>query len=70
MTPEVGSFVVDTRRGAIGEVMGHEGPRLQLRPASGGREWEAEPDDVRPATEAEKLTAKVRAANSGSRWGK
>ncbi|MFI1257115.1 hypothetical protein ACH4U6_25505 [Streptomyces netropsis] len=53
MTPENGTFVVDTRHGKVGQVMGHEGPRLQLRPPSGGREWEAAPDSVRPATGAE-----------------
>ncbi|MGA5130181.1 hypothetical protein ACPCTO_10280 [Streptomyces olivoreticuli] len=69
--PPKGAFVVDLHRGRIGQVMGHEGPFLQLRPPRGGREWDARPDDVRPATDAEKLTAKVQAANAESgRWGK
>ncbi|WP_425444517.1 hypothetical protein [Streptomyces alboverticillatus] len=51
--PEPGAFVVDTRRDKVGQVMGHEGPRLQLRPPRGGREWEAAPEDVRPVTRAE-----------------
>ncbi|MEU6224035.1 hypothetical protein [Streptomyces sp. NPDC047042] len=36
---------------------------MLLRPLGGGREWEAAPADVRPATPAEQLSAKVRAAN-------
>lgn len=68
--PEKGAFVVDLRRNQVGQVTGHEGPYIQLRPPKGGREWEASPDDVRPATEAERLTAKVQAANSGSMRGK
>ncbi|MGK5733794.1 hypothetical protein [Streptomyces sp. URMC 124] len=66
----VGAFVVDTRTDRLGRVMGHEGPRLQLRPPAGGREWEAEPAAVRPATDVELLIAKVREANAASRWGK
>ncbi|MFD0386097.1 hypothetical protein ACFQ2B_38045 [Streptomyces stramineus] len=30
--PAKGTYVVDTRHDRVGEVMGHEGPRLQLRP--------------------------------------
>ncbi|GAA0379110.1 hypothetical protein GCM10010319_67080 [Streptomyces blastmyceticus] len=45
--PEVGAFVIDTRTDRVGQVMGHEGSRLQLRPPHGGREWEAEPDAAR-----------------------
>ncbi|MFI9200365.1 hypothetical protein [Streptomyces sp. NPDC053048] len=47
---ELGAFVVDARRDKVGQVMGHEGPRLQLRPPRGGLEWEAAPEDVRPVT--------------------
>ncbi|MFE0046109.1 hypothetical protein [Streptomyces albireticuli] len=67
--PGTGDFVVDTRTETVGEVMGHEGPRLQLRPPSGGREWEADPHATRPATEAERLRAKVRAVNADSARG-
>ncbi|WP_424889762.1 hypothetical protein [Streptomyces sp. XH2] len=58
--PRTGTFVVDTRWGKVGQVMGHEGPRLQLRPPRGGCEWEAAPEVVRPATDAERLSASVR----------
>ncbi|MBO0655483.1 hypothetical protein J1792_22695 [Streptomyces triculaminicus] len=64
----VGSLVMDLRRRKIGQVMGKEGPCLQLRPPKGGREWDARLDDIRPATDAEKLSAKVQVANWGSRW--
>ncbi|MFF3819388.1 hypothetical protein ACFYYD_22790 [Streptomyces bluensis] len=62
-----GTVVRDEQRNRIGEVMGAEGPYLQLRPLGGGREWDAEPDRVRPATTAERLSAAVAAANAVSR---
>ncbi|WP_078616665.1 hypothetical protein [Streptomyces sp. 351MFTsu5.1] len=52
----VGSYVVDTRTGKVGVVMGHEGPYVQLRPCGGGREWDAAPDAVREATPVEQPT--------------
>ncbi|WP_249126156.1 MULTISPECIES: hypothetical protein [unclassified Streptomyces] len=52
----VGSYVVDTRTGRFGVVMGHEGPYVQLRPYGGGREWDAAPDAVREAAPAERPT--------------
>ncbi|MFC8671600.1 hypothetical protein ACFUEN_02875 [Streptomyces griseorubiginosus] len=52
----VGSYVVDTRTGKVGVVMGHEGPYVQLRPYGGGREWDATPDAVREATPVEQPT--------------
>ncbi|MEU1675988.1 hypothetical protein ABZ752_28730 [Streptomyces roseifaciens] len=61
---------MDTRTERLGQVMGHEGPRMQLRPPAGGREWEVEPAAVRAATEVELMIAKVRQANAASRWGK
>ncbi|MBB5116798.1 hypothetical protein AF335_30110 [Streptomyces eurocidicus] len=62
-------YVIDTRTDTVGEVMDHQGPRLQLRPPTGGREWEADPGATRPATTAELLSAKVRAANADSARG-
>jgi hypothetical protein len=67
--PGKGAFVVDLRRGRLGQVMGHEGPSLQLRPPRGGVEWDACPEDTRPATDTERLTAKVQAANAESKVG-
>jgi hypothetical protein len=63
----VGTVVVDERSGRVGEVMDREGRYLQLRPLRGGREWDADPDRVRPATSAERLSATVAAANAASR---
>ncbi|MGK5728069.1 hypothetical protein [Streptomyces sp. URMC 124] len=68
--PGIGTFVLDTRDGAVGQVMRNGGPQLLLRGLAGGKEWEADPDVVRPVTEAELLSAKVQAANTASRWGK
>lgn len=65
--PAIGAVVADTRLTRIGRVMGHEGPYVQLRPIGGGREWDALPEDTRPATLQEALSAGVAAANARSR---
>ncbi|AVH55968.1 MULTISPECIES: hypothetical protein [Streptomyces] len=65
--PPPGTAVRDTTRDRIGIVMGHEGPYLQLRPLSGGREWDADPAAVRPLTPAELLRARLAEANARSR---
>lgn len=69
--PGIGTIVVDAQTGKLGQVMGHEGPRLQLRPPQGGREWEAFPSRVRPANASDELRTKVADANHRSRqeWG-
>ncbi|GAA3292743.1 hypothetical protein [Streptomyces cinereospinus] len=46
--PPVGVLVKDTDKGKEGEVMGHEGPYVQLRPLGGGREWDADPGALEP----------------------
>jgi hypothetical protein len=65
--PSIGSYVVDTRTGRVGRVMGHEGPYVQLRPLHGGREWDCPPHAVRAATAAERLRAATAYANARSR---
>lgn len=67
MKPPLGSYVVDTRTGRLGIVMGHEGPYVQLRPYGGGREWDAEPEVVRRATQAERISVANAYANARSR---
>ncbi|MFE7901288.1 hypothetical protein ACFU3E_28065 [Streptomyces sp. NPDC057424] len=67
MKPPVGAYVVDTRSGRIGIVMGHEGPYVQLRPYGGGKEWDVDPGAVRNATPAERLHAATTYANARSR---
>jgi hypothetical protein len=66
------TLVVDTRTNKLGYVMGNEGPYVQLRPVTGGLEWDAAPASVRRATEDERLRAmreRTRALNSASRNG-
>ncbi len=65
--PAVGQAVHDPARDKVGEVMGHEGPYVQLRPLGGGCEWDADPRTVRPLTRAETLHALVAEANARSR---
>ncbi|MFF9085327.1 hypothetical protein ACF1BE_02675 [Streptomyces sp. NPDC014991] len=67
MKPPAGSHVVDTRTGRVGVVMGHEGPYVQVKPYGGGREWDAEPEALRGATLAERLSAATAYANARSR---
>ncbi|MEU6523221.1 hypothetical protein ABZ892_10320 [Streptomyces sp. NPDC046924] len=49
--------------------MGHAGPYLRLRPLSGGREWDASPERVRPLTSEELLRARLAETNARSRTG-
>ncbi|MGW0705806.1 hypothetical protein ACWD4G_07535 [Streptomyces sp. NPDC002643] len=65
--PTIGDTVEDTAIRRVGRVMGFVGPFVQLRPISGGREWDAEPDNLRRLTLAEALSASVAAANARSR---
>ncbi|MFF6994377.1 hypothetical protein ACFY93_05380 [Streptomyces sp. NPDC008313] len=66
-SPPPGTGVRDTARDRVGIVMGHEGPYLQLRPLTGGREWDADPAHVLPLTPPELLRARVAEANALSR---
>ena len=67
-----GALVIDTQSNKLGYVMGHEGPYVQLRPVTGGREWDADPARVRTAAEDERLQAmreRTRAMNAFSSGG-
>jgi len=61
--PAIGTHVVDVRDGRLGEVMGHVGGRVQLRPVAGGREWDCPPESTGPAPQADVLRARVRKVN-------
>ncbi|MGW0531894.1 hypothetical protein [Streptomyces sp. NPDC003032] len=63
----VGSYVIDTRNGRLGQVMGYEGPYVQLRPYGGGREWDCTLEAIRAATTEERLRAATAYANARSR---
>ncbi|WP_018383530.1 DUF7848 domain-containing protein [Wenjunlia vitaminophila] len=62
--PERGALVYDPGTRRVGEYQATVGPYALLRPVGGGREWEADPGRIRPATQAERLSAGVKAANS------
>ncbi len=62
----VGAYVLDGRDGRVGQVMGHEGGRVQLRPPGGGREWDCPPHELAPAPPYLVLSARVRALNRAS----
>ncbi|MFC5720012.1 hypothetical protein ACFP1Z_07485 [Streptomyces gamaensis] len=68
--PAVGDLVRDGTTGRVGEIVDHRRSRCRLRPLGGGIEWDAAAGDIRPATRAEVLSARVAAANAGSRQGR
>nr|WP_127356850.1 hypothetical protein [Actinacidiphila soli] len=67
--PDVGDLALDTARDRVGVVMGHEGPYVQLRPPDGGREWDADPEKVRPADVTDELRFRLGEQNARRRWG-
>ncbi|MGW0865364.1 DUF7848 domain-containing protein [Streptomyces sp. NPDC002611] len=66
---EPGSLVYDPHTHKVGEYQDKTGPYVMLRPVGGGREWQADPARIRPATPEERISAGVRAANDRSREG-
>jgi hypothetical protein len=69
VVPTVGAWVVDTRNDRVAVVTDVLLGRLYLRKLCGGVEWDAMPAHVRPATEQERLSARVAEANLRSRIG-
>lgn len=65
--PAKGDVLYDEIRKTVGEFQDKEARYYLLRPIGGGREWTALPDVLRPATQAELLSARVKAANHASR---
>ncbi|ARZ66841.1 hypothetical protein SMD11_1178 [Streptomyces albireticuli] len=51
--------MVDTRKGCLGQRMDKVGPYVQLRAPGGGREWDADPEALRPASAREMRQAGV-----------
>ncbi|POX44751.1 hypothetical protein [Streptomyces sp. Ru72] len=64
---ERGALVYDPGTHKVGEYQTRSGPYAMLRPVGGGREWQADPAALRPATQRERLSAGVRAANERAR---
>ncbi|MET7892776.1 hypothetical protein [Streptomyces mirabilis] len=60
-------YVVDVRDGRVGQVMGREGGRVQLRPVGGGQEWDCPPEAVGEVPPGEVLRARVRRINEEGR---
>nr|WSY53731.1 hypothetical protein OG999_28900 [Streptomyces sp. NBC_00886] len=64
---EPGTLLYDPATSKVGEYQDMAGPYALLRPVGGGREWQADPESLRPATDRERLSAGVRAANDRAR---
>jgi len=64
--PERGALVYDPGTQRVGEYRDTTGPYAMLRPVGGGREWQADPERIRPATADERLAAALKAANKRS----
>jgi len=64
---EPGTLLFDPATNRVGEYQDRSGPYAMLRPVGGGREWQADPAALRPATDQERLSAGVRAANDRAR---
>ncbi|MFF0437190.1 hypothetical protein ACFYU9_33825 [Streptomyces sp. NPDC004327] len=64
---ERGDFAYDEVACVVGEFRGLAGPYAMLRPLGGGREWQADPAHLRPATQDERLSAGIRAVNERAR---
>jgi hypothetical protein len=65
--PEVGAVVMDTKRGELGRVMEVGTRKVALRPVTGGVEWWADREFIRPATTGETLLPRLREVNTASR---
>ncbi|MFF4962213.1 hypothetical protein [Streptomyces sp. NPDC001222] len=66
-SPERGALLYDPATGKVGAYQDRSGPYALLRPVGGGREWQADPAALRPATARERLSAGVTAANERTR---
>jgi hypothetical protein len=62
-----GTLLYDPATQRVGEYQDRSGPYAMLRPVGGGREWQADPATLRPATDRERLSASVHAANDRTR---
>ncbi|MGW5333785.1 hypothetical protein [Streptomyces bauhiniae] len=64
--PPIGTLMVDAQE-RVGEFRGEWCGRWSFRPVTGGREWDAAPEDIRPASPEQRLHAQIARANARSR---
>ncbi|MBP5938481.1 hypothetical protein F3K43_22755 [Streptomyces sp. LBUM 1476] len=67
--PGIGDLAKDSASGRIGVVMDEVGGRVQIRPLSGGTEWDAMPENVVALSAREELTTRLAIKNGNSRNG-
>ncbi|MDT0341735.1 hypothetical protein [Streptomyces litchfieldiae] len=66
--PNVGALVRDAATNRVGVYMGKAGPFAMLRPVSGGREWQARPEDLRPEVSDHPRPADVEQLRAAHRY--
>ncbi|MER6525343.1 hypothetical protein [Streptomyces sp. NPDC001508] len=64
--PTPGTLMVDADQ-RVGEFRGEAYGFWFLRPVTGGKEWSVAPEDVQPASPAQRLHAETARANARSR---
>jgi hypothetical protein len=62
-----GTYAHDDAKGKSGLVVDHWAGKVHLRPVSGGIEWGAKPDDLRPMEASEALRPAIREVNGATR---
>jgi hypothetical protein len=67
--PGIGDLARDATNGKVGVLVDEVGGRLLMRPVSGGKEWEVEPNDVEFPTALEQMRARNSARNRMTRLG-
>lgn len=67
--PGIGDLAKDTSTGRVGVLVDEVGGRFLMRPASGGKEWEVEPDNVGLVTALEEMRARNSTRNRMTRMG-
>lgn len=63
----LGAYVIDTRTGRLGRIIGYGSAGLLLRPYGAGRPWSCPAEETRLATVTERLRAATSYANARSR---
>ncbi|MCC3769429.1 hypothetical protein K6I34_001610 [Streptomyces sp. UNOC14_S4] len=62
--PPCGAYVIDTRTGQVGQVVGSEGTMARLRARTSGPTWDCPAEALQPTTLRDYLRARVSDVNA------